>query len=59
VLGNNLKPINQLLGTLHQTFPPAFGVPHHDYFGKYKAFSAADALMKRERSVMKRGEFLI
>jgi hypothetical protein len=58
VLGNNLKPLDQLLGTLHQTFPPAFGVPHHDYFGKYKAFSA-DALMKREPSVMKRGEFPI
>jgi hypothetical protein len=58
VLGNNLKPIDQLLGTLHQTFPPAFGVPHHDYFAKYKPFSA-DALMKREPSVMKRGEFPI
>jgi hypothetical protein len=58
VLGNNLKPIDQLLGTLHQTFPPQFGVPNHDYFAKYKPFSA-DALMKREPSVMKRGEFPI
>jgi hypothetical protein len=58
VLGNNLKPIDQLLGTLHQTFPPVFGVPHHDYFAKYKPFSA-DALMKREPSVMKRGKFPI
>jgi hypothetical protein len=49
-----LKPIDFILATVHQTFPPSYGVATHPYFQKWKPF-AQDALVKREASVLKRG----
>ena len=31
-----LKPVDQLLCTIHGVFPPAFGVPSHEYFNGWK-----------------------
>jgi hypothetical protein len=31
-----LRPINQLIVSIHNSFPPAFGVASHDYFAKWK-----------------------
>mmetsp|Transcript_35671 Transcript_35671/g.54863 ORF Transcript_35671/g.54863 Transcript_35671/m.54863 type:complete len:108 (-) Transcript_35671:26-349(-) len=31
-----LRPIDQLVTTIHNVFPPKFGVAAHDYFGKWK-----------------------
>jgi hypothetical protein len=56
VLGPNnlLKPIDQLLATVHTTFPPAFGgVLPHAYFQKWKRLSP-DALQQRTKPVIKR-----
>ena len=50
-----LKPIDQLLGTIPQTFPPAFGITEHAYFKKWKPFSL-DALQDRDETVLKRGK---
>ena len=55
VPGQGLKPIDFILATLQQTFPPANGVAIHPYFEKWKPF-ASDALVKREASVLKRGK---
>jgi len=52
----NLRSIDQLLGTMQQTFPPAFGVSSHAYFQKFKPF-ASDALQGRDRDVLKRGVY--
>jgi hypothetical protein len=52
----NLKPIEQLLATVPETFPPAYGVSNHDYFKNWKPF-AADALAGREEAVLKRGAY--
>ena len=38
----SLRPIHLLLSSVHTVFPPAFGVPGHAYFGKWKAVTAAD-----------------
>ncbi len=32
-----LRPIDILITTIHNVFPPAFGVPGHEYFSKWKA----------------------
>ena len=32
-----LRPIDQLLCSIHSTFPPAFGVAPHSYFGGFQA----------------------
>jgi hypothetical protein len=32
-----LRPIDMLVTTIHTVFPPAFGVPGHEYFTKWKA----------------------
>mmetsp|Transcript_24046 Transcript_24046/g.52331 ORF Transcript_24046/g.52331 Transcript_24046/m.52331 type:complete len:204 (+) Transcript_24046:38-649(+) len=31
-----LRPIHQLIVSIHTSFPPAYGVTAHDYFGKWK-----------------------
>ena len=31
-----LRPINQLIVSIHNSFPPAHGVASHDYFAKWK-----------------------
>ena len=31
-----LRPIHQLLVSIHTAFPPAHGVPDHEYFKKWK-----------------------
>jgi len=49
----SLRPIDYLLGTVHQTFPPSFGIEQHDYFQKWKPFSV-DALSSRQEAVLKR-----
>jgi len=36
----NLRPIDQLVCTVHRVFPPAFGVPGHEYFQKWKPISS-------------------
>jgi hypothetical protein len=51
------RPIENLLGTLHTTFPPAFGLQPHEYFSKWKPFSP-DALNAGQSAVIKRGESL-
>jgi hypothetical protein len=30
-----LRPIHQLIVSIHTSFPPAYGVTAHDYFGKW------------------------
>jgi len=35
-----LRPIDALLTTVHETFPPAFGVKSHTYFSKWAAIKA-------------------
>lgn len=37
-----LRPINDLLTTVHTVFPPTSGVPGHEYFSKWKAYTPAD-----------------
>lgn len=37
-----LRPIEVLMTTIHSVFPPKFGCPGHDYFGKWKALSLED-----------------
>jgi len=32
-----LRPIEDLLTSIHTVFPPKFGVPAHEYFGKWTA----------------------
>ena len=31
-----LKPVDQLLCSIHTVFPPSFGVPSHEYFSGWK-----------------------
>jgi hypothetical protein len=38
----SLRQIHYLLLAVHNVFPPAFGVPGHEYFGKWKAITAAE-----------------
>ena len=37
-----LRRIEDLITTIHNVFPPAFGVPGHDYFKKWKALNPSD-----------------
>jgi hypothetical protein len=37
-----LRRIEELITTIHQVFPPAFGVPGHEYFAKWKAVLPAE-----------------
>ncbi|KAG7373351.1 hypothetical protein IV203_034075 [Nitzschia inconspicua] len=37
-----LRPIEDLITTMHQVFPPALGVPEHEYFTRWKAITSAD-----------------
>ena len=37
-----LRPIHLLLSSIHGVFPPAFGVPAHDYFVKWKAITPGE-----------------
>jgi len=37
-----LRPIDQLVVTIHNAWPPAFGVPAHPYFSKWKPIEASE-----------------
>lgn len=37
-----LRPIDHLVTSIHKVFPPALGVPAHDYFQKWKALTGKD-----------------
>ena len=37
-----LRRIEDLITTIHNVFPPAFGVPGHDYFKKWNALNPSD-----------------
>jgi len=37
-----LRPIDQLILSIHQVLPPAFGLPSHEYFSKFKPFVKQD-----------------
>lgn len=53
----HLRSIEQLLGSMPQTLPPAYGLPDHDDFQKWKPF-ATDALSGKEEAVLKRGVYI-
>ena len=42
---NMLKPIDQLLTSIHIAFPPAFGVASHAYFSKWKTIPPSDLIL--------------
>ena len=44
---NMLKPIDQLITTIHTCFPPAFNVQSHDYFKKWKPISPNDIVLNK------------
>jgi len=48
-----LHPLKCLLITVHNTFPPAFGVETHDYFQKWNSLSLL-AFQNGEKTVLKR-----
>ncbi|KAL3940597.1 MAG: hypothetical protein SGARI_000904, partial [Bacillariaceae sp.] len=37
-----LRSVDVLVTTIHKVFPPAFGVPAHDYFQGFKPITPAD-----------------
>ena len=39
-----LRPIDTLVSTIHNVFPPNLGVPAHDYFAKWKPINRNDLL---------------
>mmetsp|Transcript_18810 Transcript_18810/g.43743 ORF Transcript_18810/g.43743 Transcript_18810/m.43743 type:complete len:767 (+) Transcript_18810:96-2396(+) len=39
-----LRPITDLLTSIHTVFPPAFGVAGHEYFAKWKALSRDEVM---------------
>ena len=39
-----LRPIEVLVTSIHGVFPPALGVPGHDYFTKWSPINQADVL---------------
>jgi hypothetical protein len=41
-----LRPIDALITTIHNVFPPALGVPGHEYFEKWKPIAPADIVGK-------------
>lgn len=55
-----LRRIEDLICSVHSVFPPAFGVPGHEHFGKWKAVSPAevDDDDKLEKKVKKLRFFL-
>ena len=55
-----LRPIDVLLSTVHQVFPPALGVPGHEYFSKWKPVGQADVASeeKLKKTVRKLRFFL-
>lgn len=40
-----LKPIDQLVASIHAHFPPAHGVPGHEYFAKFKPIPHSDLVL--------------
>jgi len=49
----NLRPMNELLGNIQDTLPPANGLPPHEYFATFKPLSK-DALTLQDNAVLKR-----
>lgn len=41
---NVLRPIDQLITTIHTAMPPAYGVPTHDYFTKFTPITRHEIL---------------
>lgn len=41
---NVLRPIDQLITTIHTAMPPAYGVPTHDYFSKFTPITRHEIL---------------
>ena len=39
-----LKPVDQLLCSIHSVFPPSFGVSSHEYFQSWKPITRSDLL---------------
>ena len=39
-----LKPVDQLLCSIHGVFPPSFGVPSHDYFKSWKPIARSELI---------------
>jgi hypothetical protein len=44
-----LRPIEVLVTTIQGVFPPALGVPGHEYFGKWTPFTTADLVNDQGR----------
>ena len=42
---NVLRPIDQLVTSIHTAMPPAFGVPSHNYFSKFTAIPHSDLVV--------------
>jgi hypothetical protein len=42
---NALRPIDQLVTSIHTAMPPAFGVPGHNYFTKFTPISHAELVV--------------
>jgi hypothetical protein len=55
-----LRPIDVLLTTIHQVFPPALGVPGHDYFSKWNPLTRTEVANEErlKKSVRKLRFFL-
>ena len=52
----SLKPLPELLSSVQNAFPPAFGVEEHKYFEKWKVL-CDHSLQSGGKAVVKRGEF--
>ena len=50
-----LRPIQDLICTIQNVFPPAFNVPAHKYFKKWKPIGSSDLLLNS--SVMGNNSF--
>ncbi|KAK1744981.1 hypothetical protein QTG54_004272 [Skeletonema marinoi] len=42
---NTLRPIDQLITSIHTAMPPAFGVPGHQYFSKFTPIPHSDLVV--------------
>jgi hypothetical protein len=42
---NALRPIDQLITSIHTAMPPAFGVPGHNYFAKFTPISHSELVV--------------
>lgn len=42
---NVLRPIDQLVTSIHTAMPPAFGVPSHNYFSKFTPIPHSDLVV--------------